>query len=428
MVKHIMWAALLFLAGCGGNKKGVVEQAPPNLKYGIDADKYKVESSEIAQGETLGQILNRHGVSARQIDRLDRASKDIFPLREIRAGHSYTAFIHEDSLETRLDYLVYEENMSKYVVFWFGDDSVHVEKGEKEYEIRRLKRTAVIESSLWEAIVGAGMPAALASEMEDIYQSTVNFFTIQKGDRFTVIYDERYIDTLSAGVGRVWGAKFYYEGKEFYAIPFRQEGKIAYWDQDGNSLKKLMLITPLKFTRISSGFSYARKHPIYHTYRAHTAIDYAAPKGTPVHAVADGTVTFKGWGGGGGNTLKIKHNNGFETGYLHLSGYAKGLNRGSRVVQGQTIGFVGSTGASTGPHLDYRVWKNGKPINPLKIPQEPGKPIEKASRERFDYVRERIMAELDGDVPDSEKITQLDSIVVPGAARDSVALSSVPLR
>ena len=160
------------------------------------------------------------------------------------------------------------------------------------------------------------------------------------------------IDTLPAGIGRIWGAKFNYGGKTYYAIPFRQGNKIAYWDQDGNSLRKLMLITPLKYTRISSRFTYSRLHPIYKTYRAHTGVDFAAPKGTPVHAVADGTVIFKGWGGGGGNTLKIKHNNGFMTGYLHLSGYAKGIRQGSRVSQGQLIGYVGSTGASTGPHLD----------------------------------------------------------------------------
>lgn len=418
---------LLFAAGCGRTEKSseeITEEAEPNLMYGIVADDYRIDRLVIDQGETLGQILSRYGVSAQQIDQLDRTSRDIFPLRNIRAGHNYTVFIHEDSLNSpHIDYLVYEQNMSQYVVFGLANDSISVTKGEREYEIRRKKKTATIESSLWEAIVGAGMPAALASEMEDIYQSTISFFSIQKGDNFTVIYDERYIDTLSAGIGRIWGAKFNYSGKTYYAIPFRQGNKIAYWDQDGNSLKKLMLITPLKYTRISSGFSYRRLHPVYKVYRAHTGVDFAAPKGTPVHAVADGTVIFKGWGGGGGNTLKIKHDNGFTTGYLHLNGYAKGINRGTRVTQGQLIGYVGSTGTATGPHLDYRVWKNGKPINPLKIPQEPGKPIEKANREAFEFVRERIMAELDGEIRDEDRITQLDSIVITPRATDSLSTS-----
>ena len=422
-----LYFLLLFAAGCGRTEKNseeIIEEAEPNLMYGIVADDYRIDRLVIDQGETLGQILNRYGVSAQQIDQHDRASRDIFPLRNIRAGHNYTVFIHEDSLNSpHIDYLVYEQNMSQYVVFGLANDSISVTKGEREYEIRRKKKTATIESSLWEAIVGAGMPAALASEMEDIYQSTISFFSIQKGDNFTVIYDERYIDTLSAGIGRIWGAKFNYSGKTYYAIPFRQGNKIAYWDQDGNSLKKLMLITPLKYTRISSGFSYRRLHPVHKVYRAHTGVDFAAPKGTLVHAVADGTVIFKGWGGGGGNTLKIKHDNGFTTGYLHLNGYAKGINRGTRVTQGQLIGYVGSTGTATGPHLDYRVWKNGKPINPLKIPQEPGKPIEKANREAFEFVRERIMAELDGEIRDEDRITQLDSIVITPRATDSLSTS-----
>jgi membrane proteins related to metalloendopeptidases len=182
-----------------------------------------------------------------------------------------------------------------------------------------------------------------------------------------------------------------------------------------------MLKAPLKYTRISSKFTYARKHPIYKVYRPHTGVDYAAPKGTPVHAVADGVVTFKGWGGGGGNTLKIKHAGNLMTGYLHLSGYAKGISKGSRVSQGQLIGYVGSTGASTGPHLDYRIWKNGTPINPLKIPQEPAEPISNENRATFEFVRDRIVAELNGDVKDGERITQLDSLVIPQPAAPEAA-------
>ena len=275
----------------------------------------------------------------------------------------------------------------------------------------------MINSSLWGAIMEQELPYALAAELEEIYQWTVDFFGIQKGDSFTVIYDERFIDdSVSVGIGRIWGAKFVQSGKEFYAIPYRQGGKIQYWEADGGSLRKQMLKAPLKYSRISSRFTYARKHPIYKVYRPHTGVDYAAPKGTPVHAVADGVVIFKGWGGGGGNTLKIKHPGNLQTGYLHLSGYAKGISKGTRVSQGQLIGYVGSTGASTGPHLDYRVWKNGTPIDPLKIPSEPAEPISKENRAGFEFVRNRIMAELNGDVKPEDRITQLDSLVLPDAA------------
>ncbi|MDE5906504.1 MAG: peptidoglycan DD-metalloendopeptidase family protein, partial [Alistipes sp.] len=361
--------ALLALAAGACDRLPKEEEPQRTLIYGIEADDYRLETGEVGKGETMSQILNRYGMTVRQIDRLDRASKEIFPLRNIRPGHKYTVFIHEDSLYApHLDYLVYETDRTDYVVFGFHDgDSVSVRKDTKPMTLRRSKCSAVITTSLWGAVMEQDLPYSLAAEMENIYQWTVDFFGIQKGDSFTVIYDERFIDdTVSAGVGRIWGAKFTQGGKEYYAIPFRQGGKIQYWDQDGASLRKQMLKAPLKYTRISSKFSYARKHPIYKVYRPHTGVDYAAPKGTPVHAVADGVVTFKGWNGGGGNTLKIKHAGNLMTGYLHLSGYAKGIAQGVRVSQGQLIGYVGSTGASTGPHLDYRIWRNGTPIDPLK--------------------------------------------------------------
>lgn len=420
-LKTIGCALLLAAAAaCGRSGEqpadGGQEAAPKNLMYGIDADNYRIETGEVGAGETLGKILNGYGVSASMIDRLDRASKETFPLRQIRAGHKYTAFIHEDSLYApHLDHLVYEQSLTDYVVFSLHDDSVTVRKDAKPYTLRRTKKSATINSSLWGAIMEQQLPYALASEMEDIYQWTVDFFGIQKGDSFTVIYEERFIDdTIPAGIGRIWGAKFVQGGREYYAIPFRQGGKIRYWEADGASLRKQMLKAPLKYSRISSKFTYARKHPIYKVYRPHTGVDYAAPKGTHVHAVADGVVTYKGWGGGGGNTVKIKHAGNLMTGYLHLSGFAKGIGKGTRVTQGQLIGYVGSTGASTGPHLDYRIWRNGTPIDPLKIPQQPAEPIAPENREAFEYVRERILAELNGEVKDEERITQLDSLQLPG--------------
>ena len=346
--------------GCGsGNtaasddaetEEEIVEQ---NLLYGIPADDYRIEHGEIAPGETMGRILNRYGVGAATVDRLDRAAKTDFPLDGIRAGNPYTVFIHEDSLNTpHLDYLV-------YVVFGLHSvDSVSVTLGEKPVSVRRQKKQATIDSSLWGAIMREQMPYALAAELEEIYQWSIDFFGIQKGDAFTVVYDERIIDTTAVGIGRVWGAKFTHAGKDYYAIPFRQNNRIQYWDVSGGSLRKQLLKAPLKYSRISSRFSNARLHPIYKVYRPHHGVDYAAPKGTPVRAVADGVVTFKGWGGGGGNTLKIKHPGNMMSGYLHLSRFAKGIAQGSRVSQGQLIGYVGSTGASTGPHLDFRLWRN----------------------------------------------------------------------
>ena len=420
-LKNSFYALLLLaVTACGNNTSSTTEDAekdipqPQNLVYGINADNYRLTTGEVTNGQTMGQILGEFGVTAAMVDKLDRQAKEIFPLRNIRPGHKYTAFIHEDSLhEAHLDHLVYERNVTEFVVFSFMDDSIAIHHDTKPYTLKRTKKSAVINSSLWGAIMEQDLPYALASELEEIYQWTVDFFGIQKGDRFTVIFDERFIDdSVSVGIGRVWGAQFNHGGKEYYAIPYRQNEKVQYWEADGASLRKQMLKAPLKYSRISSKFTWARKHPIHKVYRPHTGVDYAAPMGTPVRAVADGVVIFKGWGGGGGNTLKIKHPGNLMTGYLHLSRYAKGISKGSHVVQGQLIGYVGSTGASTGPHLDYRIWKNGKPMDPLKIPQEPAEPISKENRKEFEFVRDRIIAELHGDVPAEERITRLDSIVM----------------
>ncbi len=419
--KIIFAALLLSLAACRSEKAPTAddetaEEPQHTLVYGIVADNYRTEQGKVGSGETLGKILDRYGISAATIDKLDKAAADIFPLRKIRAGRPFTAFLSTDSLSAgRLDWLVYEKDVTDYVVFGFVGDSVSVTTGQKDVDIRRRRCSSTIETSLWGAIMRDSLPNALAAEMENIYQWTIDFFGLQKGDSFTVIYDEKVIDSTFVGIGRVWGAKFTHGGKEVYAIPFKQNDKIQYWEYGGASLRKQLLKAPLKFTRISSRFSNARLHPIYRVYRPHHGVDYAAPKGTPVHAVADGVVIFKGWGGGGGNTLKIKHAGNLVTGYLHLSGYAKGIANGTRVSQGQLIGYVGSTGASTGPHLDYRIWKNGTPIDPLKVPQEPAEPVAKENMAKFEAVRDRIVAELNGTATPNMIVTQLDSIAVPAA-------------
>ncbi|MBR2031444.1 MAG: peptidoglycan DD-metalloendopeptidase family protein [Alistipes sp.] len=394
-------------SACSSKK---AEQKRENILFGINADNYNIERHTVERGDSWSKILENYGIGTQKVLRLDQLTKNICPLRTIRAGSHYTTFTRQDSTAVQLDYLVYEKNLVDYVVFAFVGDSVAVREGQREVEIRRKKSSATISTSLWGAIMEAELPYSLASEMEDIYQWTVDFFGIQQGDSFTVIYDEKFIDTLSVGVGRIWGAKFTHRGKDIYAIPFEQGGKLQYWEEDGGSLRKQLLKAPLKFTRISSKFSHARFHPVLKKYRPHHGVDYAAPVGTPVRAVADGTVTKKSYDKAAGNMLKIKHPGNLSSGYLHLRGFAKGIKVGARVSQGQIIGYVGSTGRSTGPHLDFRLWKGSTPINPLKVPQKPSEPISKDNRERFEWVRTRVMAELNGEVPDSMKITNLEML------------------
>lgn len=420
---NILFALLLTLnlVACGGSSSDnetssaatTPEEVEPQREYGIIVDGYTIANDTVRSGETLGGILGRRGISAVKVDRLDKASAEVFPLRQIRAGNAYTTFMRteQDSSGSReiLDYMVYHRNAIDYVVFGFVGDTVSVTLGQRPVDIVRQRRAATITSSLWGAIMEQELPYALAAEFEDIYQWTVDFFGIQEGDSFAVLYDEKFVDSTSVGIGRIWGAEFKHGGKTYYAIPFAQdEGKLRYWESTGESLRKQLLKAPLKYTRISSKFSNARLHPVYKVYRPHHGVDYAAPMGTPVHSVADGVVTFCGWGGGGGNTIKIKHPGNLMTGYLHLQKFAKGIKVGTHVSQGELIGYVGSTGTSTGPHLDYRIWKNGTAIDPLKIPQEPAEPIRAENKAEFEAIRDRVIAELEGRATEAEYITDDD--------------------
>lgn len=381
------------------------------LLYGIESDNYNINEGTIEEGETLGAILNRFGVTPQQIDKIAKQSEDVFSVKNMRAGHKYSTFQSKDST-ARLNYFVYDIDLTKYLVFNLSNpDSINIYMSEKEVDIERVTKSATISSSLYEAALENDMSPNLAMELADIYAWSIDFFGLQKGDNFKVIYDNKYVDSTNIGNGTIWGAWFEHGGKIYYAIPFIQDGKLSYWDENGNSLRKAFLKAPLKFSRISSRFSNSRLHPVLRIRRPHYGVDYAAPAGTPVHAVADGVVIAKGYAGGGGNTVKIKHNNGkFVSGYLHLRGYAKGLAVGKRVKQGDLIGYVGSTGLSTGPHLDFRLWQNGKPIDPLKVPNEPAEPIKQVNRLAFNAVKDKVMAELKGTLPDSLKITSLEML------------------
>ncbi len=403
------------------------ETVEVNLLYGIDYSDLTLEEGTIESGQTISALFSRYGISPVMIDRTDKAAREVFPLRGIKAGHKYTAFLTMDSIP-QLRHFVYEDNQKDYIIISYEADSVAVRKEHKEVVAQRKKASGEISSSLWLTMQQQGMPLGMISDFENIYQWTIDFFGIQPGDHFTVIYDELSIEGEAIGAGTIWGAVFNHNGKDYYAIPFRQNGRLLYWDQAANSLRKSMLKAPLNYTRISSRFSGSRMHPILRIRRPHLGVDYAAAAGTPVVSVADGTVIFAGWDkGGGGNTLKIKHARGMETRYLHLRGFAKGIRSGVRVDQGQTIGYVGNTGLSSGAHLDYRIYINGKAIDPLKVTAEPAEPLAAAAKPDFELIRERVMAELAGTLADSLRVTQLDSLAVyrrqgalPGAVSDTV--------
>ncbi len=361
------------------------EQALRGIRYqyGIPVDSFRVVTGSVQAGETLGGILNRLGAQRSTVNQLSTIDKDVFDVRQIRQGKQYMAFYRADTL---FEYFIYEQSRTQAVVFHLLD-SLHVEKQQKEIVTERKTASATIESSLWSAFTKQGVNPQLALELSEVYQWTVDFFGLQRGDKFDAIYDEQFVDGESIGIGTIYAARCQHAGATLYAYRFDHDNDChGYFDPTGASLRKAFLKAPLNYKRISSTFTYARKHPIYKTVRPHTGVDYAAPMGTPVVALGDGTVTEKGYKGGGGNTIKIRHNATYTTAYLHLSKYGKGIEVGKHVDQGQVIGYVGSTGASTGPHLDFRVWKNGTPVNPLTLESPSVDPVPARLKAEFDSI------------------------------------------
>jgi murein DD-endopeptidase MepM/ murein hydrolase activator NlpD len=267
---------------------------------------------------------------------------------------------------------------------------------EKPVTVESRYAELTINTYLWNDMLDAGVSPLLIVDLSDIYAWTIDFFALQKGDRFKVLYDERICDGEVIEIDTVRYALFTHDSQELPMIMYNQhDGGNIWWNEKGESMRKAFLKAPLKYSRISSGFSYARKHPVTRKVRPHTGVDYAAPKGTPVMSIGDGVVTSKKYEGAGGNTVRIRHNSVYSTAYLHLSGYAKGLKVGQRVRQGEVIGYVGSTGRSTGPHLDFRVWKNGSPINPLKMDSPPAEPLKKDNMPAFEKAAAACRARID---------------------------------
>ena len=390
-----MLAVLVFSCGKVKEKEKAgpfVLLKEPVVKYGFPVDSFYLVNGIVGSGQYLSTILNRFGVGLGTIDTIANYSKPIFDVRKIRDGNNYTVFQSRDSLRKAL-YFVYEISPIDFVVFQLSD-SLKIYKGQKEIQYRIQTAQGVIESSLWNTMKANGLDPMLALKMEDVYAWTVDFFGLQKGDRFRLIYDEIYVDSVSIGINYIYAAQFDFYGKEIYAFRFNQNDTIGYYNEMGENLQKQFLKAPLKFSRISSGFSSARMHPVLKIVRPHHGVDYAAAKGTPVMSIGEGTVISKGWAGGGGNTVKIKHNSVYTTSYMHLSGYADGIYQGARVHQGQVIGFVGSTGLATGPHLDFRVYKGGSAVNPLTIESPPAKPVDTKYIAQYTVLKDSLIRDL----------------------------------
>ena len=322
---------------------------------------------------------------------LTMACDSVFDVKSLRVGNQYRAYYDGGALR----YLVYDRDRASSVVFSCRPP-YEAWVYEKPVTVKKRYADVTIENSLWVDMRDAGVSPLLILSLSDIYAWTVDFFGLQKGDRFRVLYEEKVCDGEVIAVDTVRYAIFSHNGQDLPSIMFDQkDGGNIYWNEKGESMRKAFLKAPLKFSRISSGFSYARRHPVTRRVQPHTGVDYAAPKGTPVMSIGDGVVTSRKYEGAGGNTVRIRHNSVYSTAYLHLSGYAKGLKVGQRVRQGEVIGYVGSTGRSTGPHLDFRVWKNGSPINPLKMDSPPAEPLRKEFMDEFNETYSSYRLQID---------------------------------
>ena len=377
-------------------KKEIAEPAEdipePTIKYGLPVDSFYVVESTVGAGQYLSSILSGYGVKLGAVDTIARNAKPVFDVRKIRQGNKFVIFQTPDSTHKAL-YFVYENSPILYTVFELFD-SLRVYQGEKEVVYQMKTAQGEIQSSLWNAMKASGLDPMLALNLENVYAWTIDFFSLQKGDRFRFIYDEIYVDSTSIGINNIYAAQFDYYGKEILAFRFEKNDSTGYYNEKGENLQKQFLKAPLKFSRISSHFSGGRMHPILRIVRPHHGVDYAAPKGTPVMSIGEGTVISKGWIGGGGNAVKIRHNSVYTTQYMHLSGYADGISVGARVRQGQVIGFVGATGLATGPHLDFRVYKGGSPVNPLTVESPPAKPVDEKYMPEYTLFKDSLLRDL----------------------------------
>jgi murein DD-endopeptidase MepM/ murein hydrolase activator NlpD len=371
----------------------IEETAPKEVfLYGINVTGLNIVEGTVSRNQTLGSILAPFNVPYQIIDELARRSKSVFDVRGISINKKFTILTPEDS--TKAQFFIYEPNPAEFIVF--NLDSLNIYKAEKPAEIRSREVGGVIQTSLYVDMVKQDVSPDMIDQFADLYGWSVDFQRLQKGDKFKVVYEEKIIDGNVISVSDIKLAYFEHMGVPYHAIPFDQNKEINFFDQDGNSLKKAFLRDPLKYTRISSRYNLKRFHPVQKRYKAHLGTDYAAPSGTEIRSVGEGTVLEAKYTSANGNYVKIKHNGTYTTQYLHMSKIGKGVKSGSRIRQGQVIGYVGSTGLATGPHLCFRFWKNGKQEDWLQEKIPPSEPVSASNRMAFESKKSEAMGLLAG--------------------------------
>jgi len=361
----------VFASNSGKNALKVVSTIQPDVQ---------VVKGVVKQGDTASSLLNKY-LPLKTIYKISRMSSDVFSLTRIRKGQPYKIILQENNLVG----FEYEINKEVRLVVQKENGVFSVNKKSIEYDVALEVVSSTITSSLFEAVKKSGEKSKLAWELSDIFAWDIDFIRdIQPGDHFRVLVEKRYRDGKLSGYGKILAAFFTNNGTLFKAFLYKNsKGVTGYYDENGESIQKAFLKAPLVFSRITSKFTKRRRHPIFKVYRSHPGVDYAAPKGTPIKTVGDGVITEIGYNKGMGNYINIRHSNGYTTGYNHMCKFAKGMKKNTRVLQGDVIGYVGMTGYATGPHLDFRMKKNGKMLDPLKHKARAAKPVKPGEMERF---------------------------------------------
>jgi murein DD-endopeptidase MepM/ murein hydrolase activator NlpD len=403
-------ATLFFSCGGGGGEMPTLVEAidttppppppPPHMEYGFYVDSFDVMVIDTTQqDQVISDILLKYGIGWGEMAVLGERCEGVFNLnRDMRPDRRYILLCTGDTA-LRADYMVYQINAIDYVVFDFGD-SIQAYKESFPLEIRESYSSGYIKqgSSLWltlnNSIENKDIVNSLVDEISNAYAWTIDFFNIKAGDTYKIIYDEKYVEDKLVARGRVKALYFSHAGTDYYGIKFTQDSSESYFDEQGKGLRKAFLKAPLKFSRISSGYSKKRFHPVQKRYKAHLGTDYAAPKGTPIWSVGEGTVIARGYSKGNGNYVKVKHNDTYTTQYLHMSKFAD-IKKGQHVTQGQVIGYVGSTGLATGPHVCFRFWKNGKQVDHRQEKFQTSEPIKEENMEAFEQIKLDFKAQLD---------------------------------
>ena len=399
LLRLVILTVIPFIASCNQNGQPAIQEQEeitdtvpqPVYRWGVCIDSMDITDGIIGRNELLSNILFKYGVSAQTIYYLDKSSDSTWSVRKIQQGN-------------KTDYVVYSLS-----------DSIFSYRRTLPVDTVDNYISGSIQSSLWNAMIEQGAAPDLAGMLADVYSWTIDFFGIQKNDSFAVYYQELYADSIKVATGNILAANFITGGSNHYAFRYIYHNERGeYFDENGTSLRRAFLKAPLSYSRISSKFSNARVHPVTKVVRAHHGVDYAAPSGTPVYSVGDGVVITKAWDSkGGGNYLKIKHNSTYTTEYMHLRGFAAGINQGTHVSQGQLIGYVGATGVATGPHLDYRVFKNGTAIDPLRMDLPAVDPIKDEDMPAYLRTVSGYMDKVGFSMPDSLRTILLsDSISV----------------